>query len=215
MNQPLMNRAIDDGNLGGAGQNTVSTSTTTAPGSTVKSATVWKPVIVRVVLGGLALLGLAGVGAASMLAGLDGARANPPVPSAVHMGASSPAAASAAGSAQAGPNSSADGAPVALSPAAAPLLLAPDGCAGHTADGKVILNLATMADLRTLPNIGQKRAQAILNLREKLKKFHRIQELRRVRGIGAKTLQKLAPKILVDAPPGFCAPATGDGTNKK
>lgn len=200
MNQPLMNRVIDDGNLGGAEPTTVSTSTMTAPGLAVKSATVWKPVIVRVVLGGVALLGLAGVGAASMLAGLDGARANPPASSAVHMSTSSPTAASAAGA--------------ALTAAASPLALAPDACAARTADGKVILNLATMADLRTLPNIGQKRAQAILNLREKLKKFHRIQELRRVKGIGAKTLQKLAPKILVDAPPGSCPTAGGDLAKK-
>jgi len=200
MSQPLINCAIDDGDLGEVAQSAASTSTMTAPGSTAKSVTVWKPVIIRVVLGGLALLGLAGVGAASMLAGLDGARANPPIPSASHTGASSPAAASAAGSAQPQPTA-AKGAP-AESNAPAP---AADACnAGRTPDGKVILNSATMADLRTLPNIGQKRAQAILTLREKLKKFHRVQELRRVRGIGAKTLQKLAPKIIIDAPPGLC-----------
>jgi competence protein ComEA len=68
----------------------------------------------------------------------------------------------------------------------------------------VILNLATVADLRTLPGIGEKRAHAILSLRDKLKRFRKIQELRRVRGIGAKTLQRLAPKLLVDPPPGSC-----------
>jgi competence protein ComEA len=207
MAQPLSNHANDDGDLGGA--DTVSTSTMTTPGATAKAVTVWKPVIIRVVLGGLALFGLAGVGAASMLAGLDGARANPPASSASHASAS--VAPSAAGSAQAQAPATADGAPAAPNAAAT----APDACnAGRTADGKVILNQATMADLRTLPNIGQKRAQAILNLRDKLKKFHRIQELRRVRGIGAKTLQKLAPKLLVDAPPGLCQPAAGEAAKK-
>ncbi len=211
MSQPLLNNVIDDGDRGEAEQCSVSTSTMTAPPAA--PATVWKPVIMRVVLGGLALLGLAGVGAASMLAGLDGARANPPSPSVTHASSNGPAAASAAGSAlpsQLAPPNGEKAASGSPAPAAAA-----DGCtAGRTPEGKVILNLATMADLRTLPNIGQKRAQAILNLREKLKKFHRIQELRRVRGIGAKTLQKLAPKILVDPPAGSCAAAAPDGMKK-
>jgi competence protein ComEA len=211
MSQPLLNNVIDDGDRGEAEQCSVSTSTMTAPAAATKAATVWRPVIIRVVLGGLALLGLAGVGAASMLAGLDGARANPPSPSAVHASSIGPAVASAAGSAQAPPAPPADHAQQVATQAPPTL----DACnAGRTPDGKVILNLATLADLRTLPSIGQKRAQAILTLREKLKKFHRVQELRRVRGIGAKTLQKLAPKILVDAPAGVCAVATPDGVKK-
>jgi competence protein ComEA len=148
-----------------------------------------------------------------MLAGLDGARANPPSPSAMHAGSSGPAVASAAGSALPSQLASSDAA-TSNSPKTGSSA-AQDACtAGRTPDGKVILNLATMADLRTLPNIGQKRAQAILTLREKLKKFHRVQELRRVRGIGAKTLQKLAPKILVDPPAGACTAAAPDGAKK-
>jgi competence protein ComEA len=215
MSQPLLNNVIDDGDRGEADKCSASTSTMTAPAVATKPATVWKPVIIRVVLGGLALLGLAGVGAASMLAGLDGARANPPSPSAVHAGSNGPAVASAAGSAQPPQLALSDGSQSASNSSIQAATASPDTCsAGRTPDGKVILNLATMADLRTLPNIGQKRAQAILTLREKLKKFHRVQELRRVRGIGAKTLQKLAPKILVDPPAGACAAATPDGAKK-
>ncbi len=99
MSQPLLNNVIDDGDRGEAEQCSASTSTMTAPAAATKPATVWRPVIIRVVLGGLALLGLAGVGAASMLAGLDGARANPPSPSALHSSSIGPAVASAAGSA--------------------------------------------------------------------------------------------------------------------
>jgi len=213
MSQPLLNNVIDDGDRGEAEQCSVSTSTMTAPPAA--PATVWKPVIMRVVLGGLALLGLAGVGAASMLAGLDGARANPPPSSVTHASSSGPAVASAAGSALPSPLAPPGEEKAVTSSATQTATAAQDACtAGRTPEGKVILNLATMADLRTLPNIGQKRAQAILTLREKLKKFHRIQELRRVRGIGAKTLQKLAPKILVDPPAGACAAATNDGAKK-
>jgi competence protein ComEA len=196
MSEPLLDHARNDGN-----QNEAPLDPAVTASSAAKPATVWKPVIFRVVLGGLALLGLAGVGAASMLAGLDGARANPP--SAMPATSSSASDTAALGSASAPlPAASAPPAPVAL---------APNACtAGRTPDGKVILNLATLDDLRTLPSIGPKRAQAILSLRDKLKKFHRIQELRRVRGIGAKTLQKLAMKILIDPPPGSCAPPASD-----
>ncbi len=60
---------------------------------------------------------------------------------------------------------------------------------GLTADGKVILNLATITDLRKLPGIGQKRAQAILDLRQKLGgRFRKVTDLLRVKGIGGKRL---------------------------
>lgn len=215
MSQPPFYGVIDDGDKGETGKCSVSQTPITAPVPANMPVTVWRPVIVRVVLGGLALMGLAGVGAASMLTGLDGARANPPTPGAAHIGVNGPAATSSAVSvrpAQSGIPAVGQAPSSAASPQAASLQ---DACvAGRTPDGKVILNLATMADLRTLPNIGQKRAQAILTLRDKLKKFHRVQELRRVKGIGAKTLRKLSPKLLIDPPAGSCAPAAGDPVKK-
>lgn len=69
-----------------------------------------------------------------------------------------------------------------------------------TADGKVIMNLATEVELRKLPGIGHARAQAILALREKLGRFRRVEELLRVKGIGRKRLAALRPKIVLDAP---------------
>ncbi len=73
---------------------------------------------------------------------------------------------------------------------------------GMTPDGRVILNLATMADLRKLPGIGQKRAQAILDLREKLGgRFRKVTDLLRVKGIGVKSLAKLKDKMVLDPPP--------------
>ncbi len=176
----------------------------------VPPPSIWKPVVTRVVLSGLALVGLAGVGAASMLAGLDGARANSPQVTATHApsGAQHPDLFATA-TPSATPAESGALSPPAVSASNQEAATAPAACStGRTADGRVILNLATVADLRTLPGIGQKRADAILALRDKLKRFHRIQELRRVRGIGAKSLQKLTPKLLVDPPPGECGNAT-------
>jgi competence protein ComEA len=73
--------------------------------------------------------------------------------------------------------------------------------AGTTADGKVILNQATVADLRKLPGIGQKRAEAILALRARLGgRFRSVRELLRVKGIGPRSLKRLEPKIVLDAP---------------
>lgn len=72
--------------------------------------------------------------------------------------------------------------------------------AAITADGKVILNLAAEEDLRKLPGIGPTRAKAILALRAKLGRFSRPEDLLRVKGIGRRSLAKLRPKLLLDAP---------------
>ena len=80
----------------------------------------------------------------------------------------------------------------------------PAGSAGAakawTEDGKLILNLATAADLTKLPRIGAKRAEAIITLRTKLGRFKRVRDLLRIRGIGYRLLQKLKPLVLVDPP---------------
>lgn len=71
---------------------------------------------------------------------------------------------------------------------------------GLTADGKVILNLANAQELALLPGIGEKRAQKILALREKLKRFRKATDLLRIRGIGVKSLKKMLPHLVVDPP---------------
>jgi competence protein ComEA len=63
----------------------------------------------------------------------------------------------------------------------------------------VILNLASVEELRKLPGIGAKRAEAIVALRERLGKFKRLSDLLRVKGIGPKRLKQLLPKLLLDA----------------
>lgn len=71
---------------------------------------------------------------------------------------------------------------------------------GVTADGKVVLNLATEEDLKRLPGVGPAKAKAILALRAKLGKFKKVDDLLRVKGIGRKKLSRLRPLLLVDPP---------------
>jgi competence protein ComEA len=67
-------------------------------------------------------------------------------------------------------------------------------------DGRVVLNTATPKELTTLPGIGQKRAEAIIALRTRLKGFRKLSDLLRVKGIGVKSLKKLEPKVVLDVP---------------
>jgi len=69
-----------------------------------------------------------------------------------------------------------------------------------TADGRVILNLATEDDLVQLPGIGVKRAQAIVALRTRLGRFRRVEDLLRVRGLGPRLLRRLRPHVAIDPP---------------
>lgn len=61
----------------------------------------------------------------------------------------------------------------------------------QTTTGKININTATIAQLDTLPGIGPKTAQRILEQRP----YSSLNDLDRVPGIGPKTLQRLAPKI--------------------
>ncbi len=66
----------------------------------------------------------------------------------------------------------------------------------------VVLNLATAADLESLPGVGPAKAQGILALREKLGgRFKRFEDLLRVRGIKRRALQKIREHAVLDAPP--------------
>jgi len=169
-------------------------------------------------LAGLALgmVLLSGVGVASILSGASGVH----VPLAGMLGsdvhaawlasksASKPgASAPVAAGVSAGPGSL--NVPSAASAAASAPGLVPQselkpgasGGAGMTQDGKVILNSATVEDLRHLPGVGQKRADAILALRARLGRFKHVNDLLRVKGIGVRGLKKILPHVLLDAPP--------------
>ncbi|RYZ08606.1 MAG: helix-hairpin-helix domain-containing protein [Myxococcales bacterium] len=93
--------------------------------------------------------------------------------------------------------------PSAGSPSDAPVGAPPSAAApvGTTADGKVILNVASAEELTKLPGVGLKRAQAIVALRAKLKRFKTATELLRVKGIGPRGLQRMLPHLVLDGPP--------------
>jgi competence protein ComEA len=61
----------------------------------------------------------------------------------------------------------------------------------------VNLNTATQAELETLPGIGPRAAQRILEYRQKNGSFKKIEELMNVKGIGEKSFLKLKPLITV------------------
>jgi len=61
----------------------------------------------------------------------------------------------------------------------------------------VNLNTATQSQLETLPGIGPKAAQRILDYRQKNGNFKKIEDLMHVKGIGEKSFLKLKPLITV------------------
>ena len=180
---------------------------------------VWAPVALKLVGLALAMAALSGIGIASVLSGKNGVQ----VPLAGMLGADLGAAWLASESA-AGPHTSreasartalttatpSNAAPSNAAPttAAAAAFTAADAhagargpaSAGMTEDGKVILNLASTEDLRHLPGVGAKRADAILALRARLGRFKQVNDLLRVKGIGVRGLKKIMPHVVLDAP---------------
>jgi competence protein ComEA len=161
-------------------------------------ASAWTPLVAKVAvgLGGFLALAFVGSGAAAdLLPGKAGTYLGPPtIPSVVASAHTSP---SALASAAHPPGQTPEVADAGTPEADAGASLATSAI---TPDGKVILNLATEEDLRKLPGIGPKKAQAIIALRTKLKKFTRPEDLLRVKGIGRKKLAKLRPRLLIDPP---------------
>lgn len=64
-------------------------------------------------------------------------------------------------------------------------------------ENPVDINEASRNALQRLPGIGPSLSERIVEYRSSQRPFQRIEELRRVRGIGPKTLNDLRPKIVV------------------
>jgi len=62
------------------------------------------------------------------------------------------------------------------------------------------LNTATAADLESLPGIGPKAAQRILEYRQKSGGFKKVEDLMNVKGIGEKAFLKIKSRLTVAAP---------------
>ena len=63
--------------------------------------------------------------------------------------------------------------------------------------GKVDINTAEMEELKSLPGIGEKTAEKIINKRNELGAFNVLEDLLLVPGIGQKTFEKLLPYIQI------------------
>jgi competence protein ComEA len=75
----------------------------------------------------------------------------------------------------------------------------PPNVARATPDDPVDLNTARVEDLRRLPGVGAKRAEAILALRARLPggRFRQIEDLLKVKGVGRAMLKRLHPLIRI------------------
>lgn len=70
----------------------------------------------------------------------------------------------------------------------------------QTAAFKIDINSAAWPEFSLLPEIGETLARRIVESREKDGPFHSHEDLRRVRGIGPKTLEKLRPYLVPIGP---------------
>lgn len=64
--------------------------------------------------------------------------------------------------------------------------------------GKLNINTATMEELMGLPYIGEVKARAIIDYRDKNGPFASVDDLLEVKGIGSKTLEKLKPLVALE-----------------
>ena len=64
------------------------------------------------------------------------------------------------------------------------------------------LNTATAAQLESIPGIGAKTAERIIEYRQKNGAFKKVEDLMNVRGVGEKSFLKIKPLITVTPPKG-------------
>ncbi len=64
-------------------------------------------------------------------------------------------------------------------------------------DGKLNINTADVTMLRTLEGIGEKTAQLIIDYRDKNGKFNSVDDLKNIKGLGDKKIDKIRNDICV------------------
>jgi competence protein ComEA len=105
---------------------------------------------------------------------------------------------------QPAPQANAADSPPPPAPAEAAHSEPPPASAGHSPHGTaspddpVVLNTATVDDFRRLPGIGEKRAAAMIALRERLGRFRAVEDLLKVKGIGRAMLKRIRPLVRLD-----------------
>jgi competence protein ComEA len=82
-------------------------------------------------------------------------------------------------------------------PAAKPRAAAKSPKAASGVATIVNINTATQAQLESLPGVGAKAAERILEYRQKNGQFKKVEDLMNVKGIGEKSFLKLKPRLSV------------------
>jgi competence ComEA-like helix-hairpin-helix protein len=70
-----------------------------------------------------------------------------------------------------------------------------------SAEFKIDVNIADWPEFATLPDVGETTARRIVEYRQRNGAFQSLDDLRQVRGIGAKTMERLRPYFLPISPP--------------
>jgi competence protein ComEA len=184
---------------------------------TILAESTWGPVLLKAFLLSLGLLTLAWIGRvavaatptppslASKIDAVDaGAFAPEPSPSPAPVLATNPRQEDTAMTARS-------------APLAGSLVVTPEATRGHGPDRAstehpVYLNDASVDDLRRLPGVGPKRAEAIVALRRRIGRFQRVEDLLKVKGIGRSTLRRWRPLLRLYTPPGRDARTGQDAT---
>jgi competence protein ComEA len=68
--------------------------------------------------------------------------------------------------------------------------------------GPLDLNRASAVELRNVPGLGPALAERIVEQRRRQGEFRRVEDLRRVKGVGVKTLERIRPFLHVEADTG-------------